>query len=47
MNVIYCGVGGQGIVLMSNIVGEACARKGIHVVSGGSFTASPRGAVRS
>ncbi|ASI99050.1 indolepyruvate ferredoxin oxidoreductase subunit beta [Thermococcus celer] len=34
MNVIYCGVGGQGIVLMSNIVGEACARKGIHVVSG-------------
>ncbi|USH00165.1 indolepyruvate ferredoxin oxidoreductase subunit beta [Thermococcus argininiproducens] len=34
MNIIYCGVGGQGIVLMSNIVGEACARKGIHVVSG-------------
>ncbi|NJE31364.1 indolepyruvate ferredoxin oxidoreductase subunit beta [Thermococcus sp. 18S1] len=34
MNVIYCGVGGQGIVLMSNVVGEACARKGIHVVSG-------------
>ena len=33
-NVINCGVGGQGIVLMCNIVGEAGALIGKNVISG-------------
>ncbi|MDG6226174.1 MAG: indolepyruvate oxidoreductase subunit beta [Candidatus Thermoplasmatota archaeon] len=33
-NVLYCGVGGQGVVLMANIIGRACASEGIKVISG-------------
>ncbi|MGA1822638.1 MAG: indolepyruvate oxidoreductase subunit beta [Thermoplasmatota archaeon] len=33
-NIINCGVGGQGVVLMANIVGKGCTIKGINVVSG-------------
>ncbi|MGA1819976.1 MAG: indolepyruvate ferredoxin oxidoreductase subunit beta [Thermoplasmatota archaeon] len=33
-NMIDCGVGGQGVVLMANIVGEACVRAGLRVISG-------------
>ena len=33
-NIINCGVGGQGIVLMCNIVGEAGAFIGKNVISG-------------
>ena len=33
-NIISCGVGGQGVVLMTNVVGEACARSGLKVISG-------------
>jgi len=33
-NIIACGVGGQGTVLMSNVVGEACALSRQKVVSG-------------
>ncbi|MEA3558317.1 MAG: indolepyruvate ferredoxin oxidoreductase subunit beta [Candidatus Thermoplasmatota archaeon] len=42
-NMIYCGVGGQGVVLMANIVGEACARSGLNVVSGELHGLSQRG----
>jgi indolepyruvate ferredoxin oxidoreductase beta subunit len=31
---IDCGVGGQGVVLMANIVGEACVGAGLRVISG-------------
>lgn len=33
-NIINCGVGGQGVVLMANIVGKGCTIKGINVISG-------------
>lgn len=33
-NMIDCGVGGQGVVLMANIVGEACVSAGLRVISG-------------
>lgn len=33
-NMIDCGVGGQGVVLMANIVGEACINAGLRVISG-------------
>lgn len=42
-NMIDCGVGGQGVVLMANIVGEACASSGLNVVSGELHGLSQRG----
>ena len=33
-NIISCGVGGQGVVLMTNVVGEACALSDREVISG-------------
>ena len=33
-NIIACGVGGQGVVLMSIVVGEAGALSGVKVISG-------------
>jgi len=33
-NYIACGVGGQGVVLMCNVVGEACALSGKRAISG-------------
>ncbi len=42
-NMIDCGVGGQGVVLMANIVGEACAQSGLNVVSGELHGLSQRG----
>lgn len=33
-NIIHCGVGGQGVVLMANILGRACAASGLRVISG-------------
>jgi indolepyruvate ferredoxin oxidoreductase beta subunit len=32
MNILLCGVGGQGIILASQVLGEACIRAGKHVV---------------
>jgi len=32
-NIIHCGVGGQGIILMAHIIGEACAIQGLPVVA--------------
>lgn len=42
-NVIITGVGGQGNVLASRIVGEMLALKGLHVTIGETFGASQRG----
>jgi indolepyruvate ferredoxin oxidoreductase beta subunit len=33
-NILHCGVGGQGVVMMANIIGLACARSGLKVNSG-------------
>jgi len=33
-NIIICGIGGQGVVLVSNIIGEACAISGQKAISG-------------
>jgi indolepyruvate ferredoxin oxidoreductase, beta subunit len=32
-SIIHCGVGGQGILLMAHIIGEACAIQGLPVVA--------------
>lgn len=42
-NLIITGVGGQGNVLASRIVGEMLALKGLHVTIGETFGASQRG----
>lgn len=34
VNIILCGIGGEGLVLMSNILGEACRISGKNVISG-------------
>jgi indolepyruvate ferredoxin oxidoreductase beta subunit len=39
---ILCGVGGQGLVLMSNIIGNACAESGIRVITGEQHGLSQR-----
>ena len=33
-NILHCGVGGQGVVMMANIIGLACGRSGLKVNSG-------------
>ncbi len=33
-DLVICGVGGQGIVLLSNIIGRACAKAGIEAKTG-------------
>ncbi len=33
-NIILCGIGGEGLVLLSNIIGEACRLSGENVISG-------------
>ena len=33
-NIILCGIGGEGLVLLSNIIGEACRLAGENVISG-------------
>ena len=32
-NILLCGVGGQGLVLLSNVIGNACARAGLKVLT--------------
>jgi indolepyruvate ferredoxin oxidoreductase beta subunit len=39
---ILCGVGGQGLVLLSNIIGNACAASGLRVVTGEQHGLSQR-----
>jgi len=39
---ILCGVGGQGLVLMSNIIGNACAESGLRVITGEQHGLSQR-----
>lgn len=39
---ILCGVGGQGLVLLSNVIGDACASTGLRVVTGEQHGLSQR-----
>ena len=43
LNLIICGVGGQGNILLSGLVGSALIRKGYHVAIGETFGAAQRG----
>ena len=39
---LFCGVGGQGLVMMSNIVGTACAMSGQRIITGEQHGLSQR-----
>ena len=41
-NIFLCGVGGQGLVLMTSVVGNACAKSGQKVVTGEMYGLSQR-----
>ncbi|MEM2839201.1 MAG: indolepyruvate oxidoreductase subunit beta [Thermoplasmata archaeon] len=41
-DVLICGVGGQGIVLVSNVIGDACASSGLRIVTGEQHGLSQR-----
>jgi indolepyruvate ferredoxin oxidoreductase beta subunit len=41
-SVLLSGVGGQGLVLLSNIIGTACASTGIHAITGEQHGLSQR-----
>ena len=42
LNIIICGVGGQGLVLLTTVIGNACAKSGIRVVTGEMYGLSQR-----
>ena len=41
-NIFLCGVGGQGLVLMTNVIGNACAKSNQEVVTGEMYGLSQR-----
>ncbi|MEM2098369.1 MAG: indolepyruvate oxidoreductase subunit beta [Candidatus Bathyarchaeia archaeon] len=41
-NIFLCGVGGQGLVLMTAVIGNACAKSGQKVVTGEMYGLSQR-----
>jgi indolepyruvate ferredoxin oxidoreductase beta subunit len=41
-SVYLCGVGGQGLVLLSNLIGNACARAGLRAITGEQHGLSQR-----
>jgi len=43
LNLIICGVGGQGNILISGLIGNVLMKKGYHVTIGETFGASQRG----
>ena len=43
LNVIVTGVGGQGNVLISQLIGKALVKRGHHVTIGETYGASQRG----
>jgi indolepyruvate ferredoxin oxidoreductase beta subunit len=42
LNIFICGVGGQGLVLLTTVVGNACAKSGVKVVTGEMYGLSQR-----
>jgi len=43
LNLIMCGVGGQGNILISRLTGRALSRKGYFVTVGETFGSAQRG----
>jgi indolepyruvate ferredoxin oxidoreductase, beta subunit len=42
LNIFICGVGGQGLVLLTSVIGDACAKKGVKIVTGEMYGLSQR-----
>jgi indolepyruvate ferredoxin oxidoreductase beta subunit len=42
LNIFICGVGGQGLVLLTTVIGNACAKSGVKVVTGEMYGLSQR-----
>jgi indolepyruvate ferredoxin oxidoreductase beta subunit len=42
LNIFMCGVGGQGLVLMTRVIGDACAKSGKKVITGEMYGLSQR-----
>jgi indolepyruvate ferredoxin oxidoreductase beta subunit len=42
LNIFMCGVGGQGLVLMTTVIGDACAKSGKKVITGEMYGLSQR-----
>ncbi len=42
LNIFICGVGGQGLVLLTSVIGDACAKKGRKVITGEMYGLSQR-----
>lgn len=42
LNIFICGVGGQGLVLLTTVIGNACAKSGRKVVTGEMYGLSQR-----
>ena len=47
LNIFICGVGGQGLVLLTRVIGDACARSGEKAVTGEMYGLSQRSGVVS
>src|SRR5512139_3859564 len=42
LNIFICGVGGQGLVLLTSVIGDACAKRSRKVVTGEMYGLSQR-----
>jgi indolepyruvate ferredoxin oxidoreductase beta subunit len=42
LNLFICGVGGQGLVLLTTVIGNACAKSGVKIVTGEMYGLSQR-----
>ena len=42
LNIFICGVGGQGLVLLTTVIGNACAKSGVNVITGEMYGLSQR-----
>jgi indolepyruvate ferredoxin oxidoreductase beta subunit len=42
LNIFICGVGGQGLVLLTTVIGNACAKSGKKVITGEMYGLSQR-----
>jgi len=42
LNIFICGVGGQGLILLTTVIGNACAKSGTKIVTGEMYGLSQR-----
>jgi indolepyruvate ferredoxin oxidoreductase beta subunit len=42
LNIFICGVGGQGLVLLTSVIGDACAKSGTKIITGEMYGLSQR-----